>query len=244
MQSLSRGSLPHMSVRGRVPALAILLTLGLGIAGCTADPKSEAASPTFTRLSAPGPGGSADRSTSPEVPATPRTPEEAVHVIALTALDLPANWTVEESPTDSNIDDDPTFLGLCDSEFRSESRRTMKVPVTGIDPQGDAVLTTEAVSYDSPDGAALALVELRGAYQNCPSDQIFTDLPVADQTGLAKDRVVVEYTLAEGTVQTVIVQRRGSMLSVMLGEARLIAFDAARKIFQRMAALTPEAAGD
>jgi len=167
-----------------------------------------------------------------------------VHTIALTATDLPAQWTVEESPTDGNLDDDPTFLGLCNFEFLSERRRTAKVPVTGINPDGNAVLTTEAVSYDEYDGAQLALIELRAAYQNCPPDQTFTDIPPSDQTGLAEDRVVVEYTLAEGTTQAVIVQRRGSVLSVILGEDRLIALDAARKIFQRMSALTPEATGD
>lgn len=167
-----------------------------------------------------------------------------MHTIALTAADLPADWSVEESPTDGNLDDDPTFLGLCDFEFLSERRRTAKVPVTGINPAGDAVLATEAVAYDEYDAAQLALIELRGAYGNCPPDQTFTDIPVIDQTGLAEDRVVVEYTLAEGTTQTVIVQRRGALLSVILGEARLIVFDVARKIFQRMAQLSPEAAGD
>ncbi len=221
------------------------VALVLSIGACTnSDPGSgPAGSTTVTRPSAPGAGGSGSPPTG-ETPAVPTTPEEAVHVIALTAADLPTDWTVEESPTDSDIDNDPTFLGLCDFEFLSEGRRTFKVPVTGIDPQGAAVLTTEAVSYDQPDGAQLALIELRAAYENCPPDQTFTDIPVSDQTGLAEDRVVVEYSLEEGTVQTVIVQRRGSVLSVLLGEARLIAFDAARKIYQRMAALSPEAAGE
>lgn len=167
-----------------------------------------------------------------------------MHTIALTADDLPAGWTVEESPTDPDIADDPTFMGLCNFEFLSERRRTAKVPVTGLDPDGIAVLTTEAVSYDEFDAAQLALIELRAAYDNCGPDRTFTELPPVDQTGLAEDRVVVEYTLAEGTTQTVIVQRRGALLSVVLGEARLIAFDVARKIFARMAALSPEAAGE
>jgi hypothetical protein len=151
---------------------------------------------------------------------------------------------VEESPTDGNIDDDPTFLGLCNFEFLSERRRTAKVPVTGISPDGDPILTTEAVSYDQYDAAQLALVELRAAYENCPADHRFTEIPPTDQTGLAEDRVVVEYTLAEGITQTVIVQRRGSVLSIILGEDSLIVFDAARRIYQRMTALTPEAAGE
>lgn len=167
-----------------------------------------------------------------------------MHVIALTAADLPASWSVEESPTDGSIENDPTFLGLCGFDFQSESRRTAKVPVTGINPDGVAVLTTEAVSYDQSDAAQLALTELRGAYPQCPPDQTFTDIPTIDQSGLAEDRVVVEYTLAEGTEQTVVVQRRGSVLSVILGEARLITLDAARKIFQRMSALSAEAAGE
>lgn len=197
-----------------------------------------------TRLTATGPDRSADPTDSSGPAAAATSPEEAVNTIALSAADLPAGWTVEESPTDGNVDDDPTFMGLCDFEFRSERRRTAKVPVTGVNPDGIAVLTTEAVSYDEYDGAELALIELRGAYQNCPPDQTFTDIPALDQTGLAEDRVVVEYMLAEGTTQTVIAQRRGSVLSVILGEARLIVFDAARKIFQRMTTLTPEAAGE
>lgn len=217
------------------------------LAGCTGADSGDATTssePSSTRLNAPGPGVSTGPTVGTTPGATPTSPQEAIHTIALTAADLPAGWTVEESPTDGNLDDDPTFLGLCDFDFVSEARRTAKVPVTGINPDGAAVLTTEAVSYDAADGARLALLELRLAYGNCPPDQTFVDIPPADETGLAEDRVVVEYTLAEGTTQTVIVQRRGAVLSVVLGEARLITFDAARKIFQRMAALTPEAAGE
>lgn len=200
--------------------------------------------PTGTSMTGTGPGGSTGPTDSSAPTAVPTTPEEAVDTLALTAADLPAGWTVQESPTDGDIDDDPTFLGLCNFEFLSERRRTAKVPVTGIDPDGNAVLTTEAVAYDEYDGAQLALIELRGAYANCPPDQTFTEIPDGDQGGLAEDRVVVEYTLAEGVTQTVIAQRRGSVLSVVLGEVRLITFDAARNIFARMSALTPEAAGE
>ncbi len=226
---------------GTATAAAVLLS------GCTsADPGSDAKTgqSSSTRLTASGTGGTAGPTGTSGPAAIPTSPEEAVHTIAMTAADLPADWSVEESPTDGNLDDDPTFLGLCNFEFLSERRRTAKVPVTGINPAGDAVLATEAVAYDAYDAAQLALIELRGAYENCPPDQTFTDIPVIDQTGLAEDRVVVEYTLAEGTTQTVIVQRRGALLSVILGEARLIVFDVARKIFQRMVQLNSAAAGD
>lgn len=226
---------------------ALAITAAVLISSCTGSGSGagdKSVEPGSTRFTASGPGGSAGPTDGSGPTAIPTTPEEAVHIIALTAADLPADWTVEESPTDGNLDDDPTFRGLCGFEFLSERRRTAKVPVTGINPDGNAVLTTEAVSYDEADGAELALIELRGAYGNCPPDQTFTEIPPIDQSGLAEDRVVVEYTLAEGTTQTVIVQRRGSVLSVVLGEARLIAFDAARKIYRRMAALTPEAAGE
>lgn len=231
--------------RGLCRAAALLTAVLLS--GCTTANSTDtdkSAQPSSTRVSASGPVVSAGPTEGTDPGAVPSTPEEAIHTIALTAEDLPTGWTVEESPTDANLDDDPTFRGLCDFDFVSEQRRTAKVPVTGINPAGVAVLTTEAVSYDAPDGARLALLELRLAYANCPPDQTFTDIPPTDQTGLAEDRVVVEYTLAEGTTQTVIVQRRGAVLSVVLGEARLITFDAARKIFQRMSALTPEAAGE
>jgi len=221
---------------------ALVLATAVLLSGCTQSAPDTTSDPT--RLTVSGPGGQAAPTQSSGPAASPSTPEDAVHTIALTGADLPAGWTVQESPTDTDIGDDPTFLGLCDFEFRSERRRTTKVPVTGIDPAGNAVLTTEAVSYDKSDGAELALIELRAAYENCPPDQTFTDITPSAQTGLAEDRVVVEYTLAEGTTQTVIVQRRGSVLSVVLGEASLIVFDAARKIFQRLTALTPEAAGE
>lgn len=223
------------------------MTAAVLLGGCTASDSGSGdkdSEPTATRLTVSGPGGSVGPTEENGPSRIPESPEQAVHTIALTAADLPTGWTVEESPTDDNIDDDPTFSGLCDFEFLSERRRTAKVPVTGINPDGNAVLTTEAVAYDEYDGAQLALIELRGAYANCPPDQTFTEIPTVEQTGLAEDRVVVEYTLAEGTTQTVIVQRRGSVLSVVLGEARLIVFDAARKIFKRMTALTPEAAGE
>ncbi len=245
--TLDRGFAYRGPMRPTARRTALLIVSAVLLSGCvasepeTGDPTVE---PTSTRLTASGPGGSAEPTADSEPAAVPTTPEQAIHIIALTAADLPTGWTVEESPTDENLVDDPTFLGLCDFEFLSERRRTAKVPVTGINPDGNAVLTTEAVSYDEYDAAQLALIELRGAYGNCPPDQTFTEIPPIEQTGLAEDRVVVEYTLAEGTTQTVIVQRRGSILSVVLGEARLIVFDAARKIFQRMAALTPEAAGD
>ncbi len=221
-----------------------MAALSGGCLGCSADSPGPPAEVSSTRVTLSGPGASTASTQTPQPGVTPTTPEEAISTIALAAADLPGGWTVREGPTDGDIENDPTFLGLCDFEFRSERRRTAKVPVTGLDPAGNPVLTTEAVSYDESEAAQLALIELRGAYGNCPPDQTFTDLPPADQTGLAEDRVVVEYTLAEGTVQTVIVQRRGSVLSVVLGEARLIVFDVARKISQRLSALTPEAAGE
>ncbi len=234
------------SSRGAALAASAMMAAVL-LSGCTASDSGvgrQTAEPSPTRVTASGPGSSAGSAEESGPSAIPTSPEAAVHAIALTAADLPAGWTVEKSATVGSLDDDPTFLRLCDFEFLSELRRTAKVPVTGINPDGIAVLATEAVSYDEFDGAALALIELRGAYGNCPPDQTFTEIPTSEQAGLAEDRVVVEYTLAEGTTQTVIVQRRGSILSVVLGEARVIVFDAARKIFRRMTALTPEAAGE
>lgn len=225
----------------------LVIAAALTLSGCTdtgAAVVNASGDPPSTRLSASGPGPAPSPTESQPPGTAPTSPEQAVHVIALSAADLPSAWTVAESPTDGNIENDPTFLGLCGFDFHSERRRTAKVPVTGLNPDGVAVLTTEAVSYDQSDGAALALTELRTAYQGCPPDQTFTDVPPIDQSGLAEDRVVVEYTLAEDVQQTVVVQRRGSLLSVILGEARLITLDAARKIFQRMSALSPEAAGE
>ncbi len=241
-RSAYRGGMPP-TARGYALAVTSAVLLS-GCIGSGLGPEGTPGETRSTRVTVSGPGGPAEPTEASSSAPTPSTPEQAIRTVALTAADLPADWTVEESPTDGVLFDDPTFLGLCGFEFLSERRRTAKVPVTGINPDGIAVLATEAVAYDEYDGAELALIELRGAYGNCPPDQTFTEIPPIDQSGLAEDRVVVEYTLAEGTTQTVIVQRRGSILSVLLGEARLIVFDAARKIFQRLTALTPEAAGE
>ncbi len=241
----------RLAYRGRMQptarGTALAITAAVLLSGCVGSGSGREDTPEqtrSTRVTVSGPGQPAEPTGATSSAPTPSTPEQAIHVVAMTAADLPAGWTVEESPTDGSLFDDPTFLGLCGFEFLSERRRTAKVPVTGINPDGIAVLATEAVAYDEYDGAQLALIELRGAYGNCPPDQTFTEIPPIEESGLAEDRVVVEYTLAEGTMQTVIVQRRGSIVSVVLGEARLIVFDAARRIFQRMMTLTTEAAGE
>lgn len=189
--------------------------------------------------------GSAPAPEPPPAPESATTPQEALTVIALSAADIPEGYAVEASPTDADIADDPTFEGLCNFEFLSERRRVAKIPVSASEAGGDPVLISEAVAYDAFDAAQLALIELRGAYGVCPAEQYsFTDLSAEDQSGLAEDRVVVEYTLPEGVTQTVLVQRRGAVLSLVLGEDRAVAFAAARAIYARMAALTPVAAGD
>jgi len=223
-----------------VPLAGVLL-----LAGCSGSSTPQASPTTATTSSSPEPAP-ARAAASVEAAADPAAatdPNSAAVAVALRATDLPEGWSVQANPVpDGALAKNPSFAGICDATFASEAHRTAKHPVTGLDPQGNAALVSEAIGYDSPGSAATALAELRSAFAGCSPDELAV-LPSPRVEGLANDSVVVEYDLAGGTRQEVIAQARGAVVSVLIGEDEAVAAGAARNIAVRMAALPARAIG-
>ena len=168
----------------------------------------------------------------------------AALAVALRAADLPQGWSVQANPVpdESDISGNPSLAGICGGTFTSESHRTAKYPVVGLDPQRTPLVESEAISYDSAASAATALQELRAAFAHCTTEgQTVVAAPRVD--GLAADSVVVEYELTGGLRQEVVAQARGAVLSVLLAEDEATAAHAARSIAGRLAALPAAAVG-
>jgi hypothetical protein len=219
-------------MRSPVAALvAVLLLAGCG--GSSGDAPPGEPEPAQAEQSA---AGSAD-------PAAATSPEEAALAVALRAADLPSGWSVQANPVaDGDLSDDPSLSGICGVAFASETHRTAKHPVVGLDPQGAATLVSEAIAYDTAAAGELALTELRDAFESCPADdRTLVEPPVVDD--LAGTAVVARYRLADGTTQDVLAQGRGAVVSVLIAEDPAAGATAARAVAGRMAAL-PDAAVD
>jgi hypothetical protein len=176
-------------------------------------------------------------------PAAARTPQEAALASALRAADLPAGWSVQANPVpDGDLTDAPSLAGICSGTVTSEQRRTAKFPVTGLDAAGAAVLASEAISYDTAEGADLALTELGAAFATCPPAD-YTFLPGPPDEGLTADSLVVRYELSNGVGQVVIAQIRGAVLSVVIGEHPDATLATAQRIAARMAQLPAAVVG-
>jgi hypothetical protein len=228
-----------------------LLALVLMVAGC-----GGSSSRTSSSVSSSSSGSSA-AATSPEPapaqaeasaeaaadPAAATDPKSAALAVALRAADLPQGWTVQANPVpDGSLSGNPSLAGICGGTFPSEAHRTAKHPVTGLDPEGQAMVVSEAISYDTAGSAASALGELSDAFATCTTkDRTVVPAPRVD--GLASGAVVVEYDLAGGTRQEVIAQARGAVLSVLIAEDDAAAAMAARSIAARIAALPAAAIG-
>jgi hypothetical protein len=233
-----------------LPAVVAALTL----TGCTGSGDSPAAATT----SAAGPTASASPSATVEPgaadaaaaaaatadPAAVQDAAGAAVAIALRAGDLPAGWTVQFNPLGERADlaDNPSLDGICDQRFGSESHRTSKQPVVAVDPAGAAELSSEAISYDTADSAGSALRELVEAFSRCPPDT-YTFQPAPSAEGLAEMSVVFQYQLADGTVQVVVAQAVGQVLSVLIGDDPATTTAAGKAIAARMSALPAAAIG-
>lgn len=225
---------------------AVLLPLAglLLLAGCGGPaPRASPTTPSATSSPEPAPARAAVSAEAAADPAVATDPGSAALSVALRAADLPEGWSVQANPVpDGALAKNPSFAGICGAAFASETHRTAKHPVTGLDPQGTAVLVSEAISYDSAGSAASALAELRSAFAGCSADQL-TVVPSPRVEGLARDSVVVEYELAGGSRQEVIAQARGAVVSVLIGEDETTTARAARGIAVRLAALPARAIG-
>jgi hypothetical protein len=238
---------PAVSVTAVTPRrTAVLVPLAgvLLLAGCSGSSTPQASPTTATTSSPePAPAQAAASAEAAADPAAATDPNSVAVAVALRATDLPGGWSIQANPMpDGALAKNPSFAGICGATFASEAHRTAKHPVTGIDPQGNATLVSEAIGYDSAGSAATALAELRSAFGGCSPDELAVR-PSPRVEGLADDSVVVEYDLAGGTRQEVIAQARGAVVSVLIGEDETVAAGAARSIAVRMAALPARAIG-
>ena len=233
----------------------LVVAAGLALAGCTSsdEPAADSAAssaPTAGPTAAPSTTAEPDAADAAAAAAATADPAAvtdapgAAVAVALRAADLPAGWTVQFNPLGERADiaDNPSLDGICDQRFGSEAHRTSKQPVVAVDPAGAAALSSEAISYDTADSAGSALRELVAAFQSCPPDT-YTFQPAPSADGLAEMSVVFQYQLADGTVQVVVAQAVGQVLSVLIGDDPDTTTAAGRAIATRMSALPAAAIG-
>jgi hypothetical protein len=222
------------------------LGLSLLLAGCgggSAPASSSSGTSAGATSAEPAPAQAEASAEAAADPAEATDAKTASLAVALRATDLPQGWSVQANPVpDGDLTSNPSLAGICGGTFPSEAHRTGKHPVTGLDPQGNAAIVSESISYDTAGSAISALAELGDAFASCTSeDRTLVQAPRVD--GLADASVVVEYDLAGGTRQEVIAQTRGSVLSVLIAEDESAAAGAARAIAARLAALPAAAVG-
>jgi hypothetical protein len=221
----------------------VLVAAALLLAGCGGDGDAAGGS-SGSPTGAPAPAQAAESAGAAIDPATVPDAQAAAFAVALRGTDLPSGWSVQANPVPENSDlsGNPSLEGICGVSFASEERRTIKFPVTGLDPEDAPSVVSEAIAYDSAQAGALALTELRDALSACPADdRTFVDPPMIE--GLAEDVVVARYQLGDGTTQDVIAQGRGAVVSVLVAEDPAAGATAAQAIAQRLRALPAAAVG-
>jgi glucose/arabinose dehydrogenase len=148
----------HRRTAVLLPLAGPLLLAGCGGAASQASRTTSAASSSPE----PAPTQAAVSAEAASDPAAATDPGSAALSVAVRAADLPAGWSVQANPVpDGALAKNPSFAGIRGATFASESHRTAKHPVTGLDPQGTVALASEAISYDSASSASSALAELR-----------------------------------------------------------------------------------
>jgi hypothetical protein len=118
-----------------------------------------------------------------------------------------------------------TTLDLCTGTFPSESLRTQRYQVVGVDPVGAPLLSTEAVQYRSAAATAQAFTEIAAVAARCPSTPLGTppvtttlgprpDTSWPTTPGVARLAYAVSTTSADGTSESsvVVYLRHGNLL--------------------------------
>jgi hypothetical protein len=234
----------------RCPVRALLLALLTGaavLAGCGAGGDPGSAAPTSRPAAAsPEPAAAAAEAAAEAAadPAAAGSPDQAALAIALRTTDVPAGWRVQANPLapGARLADNPSLNGICGYSATSEAHRTAKHPVVGLDGTGTVQVSAESIAYDTAAAAATAVQEVVHAFSSCPPDQ-YSFEPGPGAEGLAATSVVFQYQLAGGATQVVLVQGRGQVLSVLIGEDPATTAAAARSIATRIAALPAAAIG-
>ena len=198
--------------RGRT-LVALLIALGfvVGLVGGALLPANRASNPSAlppaTTPAAPGP--------SPLRPAAPSDPAASVlSGLVLHQADVGTTETVAPISGGTQVSGGAT-LDLCNGTFPSESLRTARLQVAAADDQGSVVLSTEAVLYSTPAGAAQALSELKSTAASCPPSPVVSPVgepSVATQFSAAPDgswpqvatveRVAFDFVATDGLGQS------------------------------------------
>ena len=226
-------------------AIAVISVVAVAAVGCGSGSQS---SPTST--------SSGERPTT--VPEGPRNP--VIAAVVLTAEDVGPDAEVEMMEGGDQVAGMVT-LDVCGGDFPSEADRTDRYQQNAS--QGTTPLwSNETVLYRTSEDAAAALDEVRAAIADCPADQYvsspvmgepdatfaFTPVPEAATASLAPDHVATTADVTyegEGPIRvTVVYQRRGRVLAMVYGNDEATTLDASAVVAERLAALTPEQAGE
>lgn len=164
--------------RGRT-LVAMLLVLGfiVGLIGgglLTNRRSTPTASPTPAATTLPTPGPGSPRPIPSGDPAA-----SVLSGLVLRQSDVGLTETVNPISGGTQVTGEPT-LDLCNGTFPSESLRTARLQVAGVDNQGTLQLSTEAVLYSTPAGGAQAFSELTSTAAGCPASPVIS--PVGEPT--------------------------------------------------------------
>lgn len=149
--------------RALVALLIILAFIVGGIGGLIASKHKD-----NNNALAPGsPGSGATPAPSP----SPSDPSSSVlRSLVLQQSDVGATETVDLPPGGSGLS--VATLDLCNGTYPSDSLRTARLQVDGVDDANNVLLSTEAVLYQSPSATAQAFSELTSTVQNCPAGPV------------------------------------------------------------------------
>jgi hypothetical protein len=127
-------------------------------------------------------GNGTSPSTNPAPSATSDPSSSALSSLIVKPADVAPTMTVTLLPGGGGLSQ-PT-LDICNGTFPSETRRTARLQDVVLDEQGQQALSTEAVLYRDPAGAAQAFTELKAVVAACPSTPVPS--PVGEPTAITK----------------------------------------------------------
>jgi hypothetical protein len=156
--------------RGRAVRLIFVALIAIGSAGvgagivlATGGSGGSAAAPATSVPVPRAPGGA---------PAASADPDTAVlRGLVIQQSDVAGTQPVVLIPG-GNLVAGQVTLDLCNGTFPSESSRTARLQIAEGDAQGNGVLSTEAVLYQSAAATAKAFEELKQAAAKCPSSPV------------------------------------------------------------------------
>ena len=155
-------------------AVAVVVVLVVGAIGFAVGASTRGESGSSNAAASKRPNASANRAT-PVVP-SPSPSSSVLAPLVVATADVSSPLSVQLVPDGNIVAGQPT-LELCNSAFPSESLRTERLQMVAVEPQGRALLSTEAVLYTDPAAAMQAFSELTTVTRRC------ADTPLASAVG-------------------------------------------------------------